>query len=127
MVANLEPTGRAKPGLRHLGEVLVRTPPDADGVWPAEVVRDFLEERQSDEIESGLYLAIVNSRGVTRRGLEEGGEQERDLKVKYEADAAKIADVAPRAAAVLRDVARSYDRDARRNDLSAERIRKGLE
>ncbi|MFG1625449.1 hypothetical protein [Kribbella sp. NPDC049227] len=127
MVANLETTGRAGHGLRNLGEVLVRTPPDADGVWPGEVVRDFLEERQSDEIESGLYLAIVNGRGVTTRGLEEGGERERDLKAKYETDAVKISDVAPRAAAVLRGVARSYDRDARRNDLSAERFRKGLE
>lgn len=122
----LAPSGRLPNGLEHLGEVLYHTAPGADGVWPGEVVRDFLEEIQDEHVEMGIFLAIVNARGITGRDLEEGGSQGDALAVKYEADAAALADDSPRSAAVLRSVAEDYRRDARRNDLSAEKFRSGL-
>lgn len=122
----LTPSGRLPHGMEHFGEVLIHTPSDSDDIWPGEVVRDFLEERQDEHIEMGIYLAIVNGRGVTSRGLEEGGAQEKALVAKYEADASKVADDAPRSATILRRVAESFKRDARQNDASAERFRTGL-
>ncbi|WP_158682478.1 hypothetical protein [Nocardia cyriacigeorgica] len=68
--------GRTEVGLQHIGQVLGHTPPDADGTWPGVVVRSLLEEVQLDHIETGLYLHIVNGRGVTTRGLEDGGDHE---------------------------------------------------
>lgn len=123
----LTPSGRLPRGMEHLGEVLIRTPSDVDDVWPGEVIRDFLEEQQDNHIESSIYLAILNRGGGASRTLDEGGTQEDALAAKYETDATKLADDAPRSAAILRKVAESYRQDARRNDASAERFRSGLE
>lgn len=118
--------GRTEVGLQQFGQVLGHTAPDPDGTWPGVVVRDLLEELQLEHIETGLYLHIVNSRGITSRGLEDGGDQERKLAANYRAKAEALADSAPRTAALLRRVAASYDSDARRNEADAERIRRGL-
>jgi len=127
MRERLEPTGRLKHGMRHLGDILSKAPPDAAGVRPGEVVRDLLEDLQSDDLEEGLYLAIVNGRGVTTRSPDEGGEQEKRLAEQYSAVAAKITDDSPRSAALMRRVATSYEREARRNEDQAEAFRRGLE
>lgn len=122
----LGPSRRLAHAAEHLGEVLTHTPADPDDVWPGEVVREFLEEKQDEHIETGIYRAIVNGRGVTSRGPEEGGAQEDTLAAKYEADAIRVADEAPRSAAILRKIAESYRQDARRNEALAERFRTGL-
>ncbi|WP_440713732.1 hypothetical protein [Gordonia sp. FQ] len=118
--------GRTEVGLQHIGQVLGHTPPDADGTWPGVVVRDLLEEVQLDHIETGLHLHIVNSRGVSSRGLEDGGEQELKLAADYRAKAEALADEAPRVASLFRRVAGSYESEARRNEEDAERFRRGL-
>ncbi|WP_262849459.1 hypothetical protein [Mumia quercus] len=118
--------GRIEVGLQQFGQVLGHTPPDSDGTWPGVVVRDLLEDVQLEHIETGLYLHLVNSRGMTSRGLEDGGDQELQLSVDYRAKAEALADTAPRTAALFRRVAASYDRDARRNEDDAERFRRGL-
>lgn len=123
----LAETGRESAGQEALGRVLASTPPDDDGTWPGEVVREFLESQQSSEIEGGLFVELLNRRGVTTRGLEDGGAQEQALVERYTADADRLADEAPRTAAILRDIAKSYAREARRNDQSAERFKRGLE
>ncbi|MCL6422721.1 hypothetical protein Bequi_04855 [Brachybacterium sp. JHP9] len=118
--------GRTEVGLQHIGQVLGHTPPDADGTWPGFVVRDLLEEVQLDHVETGLYLQIVNSRGFSSRGLEDGGEQELKLAEDYRAKAEALADEAPRVASLFRRVAGSYESYARRNEGDAERFRRGL-
>lgn len=118
--------GRTEVGLQQIGQVLGHTPPDADGTWPCVVVRDLLEEMQLEHIETGLYLQIVNSRGITSRGLEDGGDQELKLAADYRAKAEELADSAPRMAGLFRRIAVSYESDARRNEEDAERFRNGL-
>ena len=118
--------GRTEVGLQQIGQVLGHTPPDPDGTWPGVVVRDLLEDVQLEHIETGLYLQIVNGRGITSRGLEDGGDQELQLAANYRAKAEALADVAPRMAAVFRRIAFSYESEARRNEGDAERFRRGL-
>lgn len=118
--------GRTEVGLQQIGQVLGHTPPDPDGTWPGVVVRDLLEDEQLEHIETGIYLHVVNSRGVTSRGLEDGGDQEVQLSAEYRAKGEALADTAPRTAALFRRVAASYERDARRNEDDAERFRRGL-
>jgi hypothetical protein len=96
-------------------------------VWPSRAVRALLESLQNDKIEEGLRTEIHNQRGVTTRGLTEGGVQERDLVSRYREEAARLSDEWPRSAAILRYIADDYDREARRNDEDAERFRKGFE
>ncbi len=123
----LKEAGRLETGLSHVGHVLASAPPDEDGGWPPEVVRDLLEDLQSEEVENGLLIEVLNSRGVTSRALEEGGGQEDELAERYRQDADRYADEWPKTAALLRDLAKSYETDARRNEESAERFRRGLE
>jgi hypothetical protein len=125
--ALLRKRGRIEVGLVHFGQVLASAPPDADGTWPPLVVRDLLEEIHSEQVESGLSTEIVNRRGVTTRGLEEGGVREDALATTYRTDADRFADEWPRTAAILRRIALSYLADGRRNEDSAERFRRGLE
>lgn len=125
-VSILNELGRLEVGLLHFGQVLASAPPDSDGTWPPEIVRDLLEELKRDEVESGLRDALINSRGVTTRGLEDGGAQEEALSQRYRTDADRLADVWPRSAALLRSLAEFYETDARRNENSAERWRRGL-
>jgi len=126
-VGLLTEADRLKVGLSHLGQALASSPPDPDGSWPPKAVRDLFEELQSESLESGFSIQIANSRGVTSRGLEDGGAQERALVDKYRADAEEFKDRWPRTAAILRRLAGSYSAEARRDEDEAERFRRGLE
>jgi hypothetical protein len=125
--AALASVRRSEVGDIHIGEILSRSPVDADGLRPVVTVRDLIEELGSQEIERGLYTGMLNARGTTSRGLEEGGSQERSLAEKFSSAAGALADRWPATARVLRAVRDSYDRDARREEGDAERFRRGLE
>lgn len=60
-----------------IGQVLRHAVPDEGDVWPPLVVRDLIETLQSTALESGLAAEVTNSRGVTSRGHDAGGDQER--------------------------------------------------
>jgi hypothetical protein len=114
-------------GELHIGHALAHSLSDPDGGWPPLEIRDLLEDLQNDDIERGLQTEVYNKRGVTSRGPEDGGSQERDLAAGYRADAERFADEWPRTAAVLRAIAQGYEQDARHNDAEAERRRQGLD
>jgi hypothetical protein len=121
----LKESDRLEVGESQIGQALVATPADPDGSWPGEVVRDLLEEIQSEHLESGLSTAVLNGRGITTRGLGEGGAQEMELAGSYRDQADRLADKWPRSAAMLRGLATSYESDARREEKRAERFRRG--
>lgn len=110
----------------QIGKILAHSPGDPDGAWPAIPVRELIEELQSSELEDGLRIEIYNQRGVTSRGLESGGVQERGFATRYRSDADRLADRWPRTASLLRSVSDSCEREARRMGDEAERWRKGL-
>lgn len=118
---------RAEVGDLHIGFVLASSPPAPDGIWPCSEVRDLLETLQSAKIEDGLRQRIHNDRGVTTRGMLDGGDQELELALQYRRQADQLADQWPRIAAVLRGLAEDYEREARHYDEDAERRRKGFE
>lgn len=117
---------RIAPGLRHVGQVLAGATAGEYELWPPLPVRDLIERVRDQELERGIYLGLVNQRGTTTRGLEEGGVQELDLAATFRADAERLAAEWPRTAAILRWVAQSYEGEARRNEVEAERRRQGL-
>jgi len=112
-------------GDREIGQVLAFTPPDPDGMLPARAVRDLLEEIRSDNLERGLQIGLFNKRGVTSRGLHDGGKQEWDLAKTYRQQA-EGSQPWPRTKRLLRRLADGYESDARREDAQAERRRRGL-
>lgn len=109
-------------GDQRIGKLLSHAPSDADGVWPGLTVRDVLEQVANEHIELGLRTALYNSRGVHFRG--EGGSEERQIAAKYGRWADAIEYTHPRVAAILRNMERSYIRDAEWEDNDAKIARR---
>lgn len=118
----LADSGRSSIGDEQIGQVLAASPVGADGVWPAEPVREIIENVGNPRIDTGLHIGKTNQRGVTSRGVFDGGGQERALENEYRDMAAKIATKWPRTARILRGIAGSYQQEARRLDAEAERL-----
>jgi len=117
----LHGSGRAAIGDQRIGAVLRYSPNGTDEAWPHEAVRSLIEELASDHIERGMEIEVYNSRGITSRGIYEGGDQERELARRYREWADSAQTRWPRTAAMLRRIADLYERDARWHDTEAER------
>lgn len=118
--ALLTEADRSQIALTVIGEALAAPVVDDDGIWPCQSVRNVIENEQSDDLETGLYINRLNQRGVHGRSIYAGGQQERDLAAKHREDADKVRNRWPRTGAMLETLARSYNADARREDDSAE-------
>jgi hypothetical protein len=118
--------GRLGPGDSEIGQALAWAAPDDDETSPPRAVRDLLEEVRSDRLDRGLEIGIYNRRGVTSRGVFEGGKKEDGLATQYR-DAADAAAGWPRTAKVLRRLADSYERDAEQIEGEAEGLRRGVD
>lgn len=116
----LRGTGRADIGDQLIGRSFVNAPEGRDGVWPEEPIRDLIEVLANPHIETGMILGQLNRRGVTSRGIYEGGVQERDLAKLYLANSRSIEIRWPRTSAVLREIGKRYEHDAVREDTQAE-------
>lgn len=117
---NLSDTGRSDIGDELIGQAFRTSPVGQDGAWPAEPLRDLVEAIGSRELENGIALGKMNSGGVTWRGVYDGGQQERTLAKQYREWSKSTRASWPRTARILRDLADSFDRLARREDLEAE-------
>jgi hypothetical protein len=126
-VSRLREVDRLTIGLQQIGEVLSQALPDSDGKRPPLAVRELIEAQRSAALDEGCYIGTVNARGVVSRSLSDGGDQERALVTKYRGYADAYADEWPRTAAIMRAVAESYERQARREDQDAERFQSGLD
>ena len=116
-----EESGHTSAGDEQIGEILSASPLGADGIWPAEAVRELVEATASVRLETGLQIGLFNRRGVTSRSPYEGGAQERALQEKYHAMSIALAPKWRRTSRMLAAIAKSYGHDARREDEDAER------
>jgi transcriptional regulator with XRE-family HTH domain len=114
--------GREDIADHKIGNVLSASADDPDGSWPQRAVRDVIEDVRSEELESGFIIGHFNRRGVTTRGMRDGGAQERALAAKHRGYAAATALEWPRTSAMLEKIAKDYDADAQREDERAERV-----
>ncbi len=102
-----------------IGNVLAHAPEDiTDGGWPHRLIRDEIERSPSGGLMQGLRTEKFNMRGVTVRGMLDGGQKERDLANDYRRYAA-TAQRWPRTAELLTTIAESWDQDADREDIEA--------
>lgn len=108
--------GRTKVGDRAIGNVLSCCPDGRDGIWPAEEVRDLLEQLKIPDIESGLACGRSNQRGVSTRGAYDGGKQQRALAKQYRDNAKKLELYWPRTANLLQSLADDYESFAKNID-----------
>jgi hypothetical protein len=114
-------SGRRDIGDQQIGQVLSASPPGDDGAWPHESVRNVIEAIDGQHIIIGFRIGTFNARGVTSRGMLEGGAQERALAARYRDWATALRPRWLRTASALDDLARGYDRDAQREDEQAAR------
>ena len=107
-----------------LGQLLGRSPPGSDGIWPHEAVRGVIEDVWSSDLSRAIGTGIYNSSGVMWRG--EGGDQERAEAEKYRSWSSAIASEYPLTARVLTNIAKMYDHDAEWHDTES-KIRRRLQ
>ncbi|ADX74570.1 hypothetical protein Asphe3_34680 [Pseudarthrobacter phenanthrenivorans Sphe3] len=122
---NLASVGRLGPGDEHIGQVMAYAAADTDGVFPPRAVRAIVQEVGSERLDAGLRRGLYNKRGVSSRGMMDGGIQEWEL-VKSWRENAQNSTEWPRIKRILGDLAESYERDAHMLDQEAERRRRGL-
>jgi transcriptional regulator with XRE-family HTH domain len=116
-----EKAGRKEIGDQKIGETFAWASPDPDGTWPCAAVRNVIEAARNDDIETGVYIGVRNSRGITSRSPLDGGNLERAEAAKYRNFAKAIRTEFPRTYAVLERIAKSYDHDAQHHDEDVER------
>lgn len=116
---------RVDVGELQIGQVLARSGTDADGSWPPRVVRDFFESQSTEKMLSGFRMGTYNKRGVTSRGMTDGGSQEYRLAARFQAWA-DAASAWPKTARVLRDLAEGYKAEGHANDEESQRIQEGF-
>ena len=100
--------------------MLAHSPSDKDGLWPHSAVRRVIEELDNDVINRHIPIEIYNGRGVVSRGLNEGGNQERKLAQNYKEMGEKLNAKWPVTASILRDISKSYEHDAKREDIDSD-------
>ncbi len=115
---------RAVIGDQQIGKVLYHLPKDSgDDVFPPLALRNLLEHLKSPEIERGIEMQSINSRGVTSRALYEGGRQERELERIWRSYASRIGPKWTRSIALCQRIADSWKHAAEAEDLEAKRDR----
>jgi len=113
-------TGHTEVGDQLIGALLSGSPAGPDALWPHPAVRYIIEETQSPELERGVEIGLYNGRGVVVRDPIAGGAPEHQLAAHYSNFATALKTHSPRTAAMLRRIASSYARDARREDTETE-------
>ena len=106
----------------RIGNMLSASPIGADGVWPAEAVRDVIDLFRSKPMIEGFKVGKYNRHGVTSRMPRDGGNLERNEAIKYRRWAAAIGYEHPHTAKALDALADGYEHEARRRDEDAERL-----
>jgi len=114
---------RAAVADQYIGAVLLHTPGRSDGLWPSEAVAEALEILSSDDVQSGLAMEVVNSRGVTTRGVFDGGELELGEHEKWLMWEKALPDRWQRAKRMCRSIAGSWKQMAQQFDEEAAKRR----
>ncbi len=120
--AGLDAVGRLPVGLTVAGQMLSGSPHGRDGLWPCAAVREVIEAVANADLETGVAVGVHNSRGVVTKDAAAGGVAERELAQRYEGYAIAARATHPRTAQMLRGIAKSYRRDADREDRRADDV-----
>jgi hypothetical protein len=99
--------------LIKIGEVLIHSPTDPDGLWIHRAVAAELNDREADDMRTGFRTGIYNSRGV--HWVDPTGKPERELAEQFRSKAEEVENAGfQRFAVTLRELANGYNREAER-------------
>lgn len=103
-------TGHYDVAMITVGQVLIHTPPDPDGLWIHHSAAKVLNAKDAKKMRKGFRTAFFNSRGVH---ISTSGEEELALAEKYRKMGNEVESYGyHRLADSLRDLASSYVREA---------------
>jgi hypothetical protein len=104
-------SGHLDVALIQVGEVLIHCPPDPDLLWIDRDVAKALNAQDAEVMRSGFSTGLFNSRGIYH--VDPSGQAERELATVYRQKAEDVENAGyHRLAVTLRDISKSYDRDA---------------
>lgn len=106
-------SGHLQVALINVGEVLIHTPPDPDGLWIRRAVASALNDREVEDMRNGFRTGTFNARGV--HWVDPTGGPERALASQFRRRAEEVENAGfQRLAVTLRGLADGYDREAER-------------
>jgi len=106
-------SGHLEVALSHIGNALIYSPSDTDGLWIHHAAAAALNAKDAGNMRSGFRMGIVNSRGA--HWIDPTAKPEKELAAKYRQQASDVENHGyQRLAATLRGVADSYNREAER-------------
>ena len=106
-------SGHYDVAMSHLGDVLVNSPEEPNGLWIHPVIADAMNNKDRSRLRDGYETGIRNSRGVHE--VHPDAKPEKELAEKYRQKSETVENAGyQRLATTLRQVAASYDRDAER-------------
>ena len=88
--------------------------------YPQDALCELVEKISSDVVDRHIQCKIFNSRGVTTRAYNEGGDQERALIAKYKEYKDKVKFKSPRMGKIFDNLIKDYESQARHADIVAE-------
>jgi hypothetical protein len=110
-------------GEQEIGKLLFHCIKISPASFPPPRLNALLEKWRSKDIESGISIECFNDRGITSRGVLDGGVQERDLEKAWRAYAAAVAPRWPRSRSMCLRIAEYWRRQAQAEDEDAKKER----
>nr|VFJ92568.1 MAG: hypothetical protein BECKH772A_GA0070896_100458 [Candidatus Kentron sp. H]VFJ93472.1 MAG: hypothetical protein BECKH772B_GA0070898_100459 [Candidatus Kentron sp. H]VFK00253.1 MAG: hypothetical protein BECKH772C_GA0070978_100429 [Candidatus Kentron sp. H] len=106
-------SGHPEVALVHIGEVLIHAPSDPDGLWIHRAVATALNDRDAEDMCRGFWTGTHNARGAY--WVDPTGKPEKELAEQFRGKAEEVENAGfQRFSVTLRDLAESYERDAKR-------------
>ena len=97
----------------RIGEILIHSPADPDGLWINRKVAEVLNDRETENMRTGYSTGVINSRGFNT--VDPTGKPERELAEQFRQKAEEVENAGfQRFAVTLRGLAQNYDDDADR-------------
>ena len=106
-------TGHLESAMKIVGHVLIRVPPDPDGLWIHRSAAAVLNAKDAKGMRDGFRATLYSSRGT--HWIDPTGKPERELAAKYRAQAEAVEEAGyHRLGIALRKLADTYKREAER-------------
>ncbi|WP_208629850.1 hypothetical protein [Paenibacillus ferrarius] len=106
-------SGHLEVALINVGEVLIHSPADPDGLWINHFVATALNARDAEDMRGGFRTGIINSRDA--HWVDPTGKPERELAEKYRQMAEDVENAGyQRVAGTLRGLSEFYEREVER-------------
>lgn len=87
--------------------------------YPPQALCEIVENLNNDTVDQHIGLRIYNSRGITSRAYNEGGEQERSIVSRFKKYREKTKLLYPRMTKIFDDLIKGYENEAAKNDEEA--------